>query len=402
MRRILFVDDEENILRGLRRMLHGMRGEWEMEFAISGEKGLALMEEKPYDVVVSDMRMPAMDGAEFLTQVRARYPATVRIILSGQSDHEKIMRSVGPTHQFLAKPCDADTLKNVVTSILNLTEMLESERLKALVAEIESLPSLPTLFLEVSEELQKSDVSFEAIAAIIEKDVSMSVEIMKLVNSAFFGLMRPANDLKRALHFLGVDTVRGLVLGAGIFRQHEGPEVEGFSMGEVWMHSLRTAAFCRMIARRAGLDEHVASEAYLGGMLHDIGRVVLAVNQSTKYGLTLARSKSGETGLIEAEREDFGVSHAEIGAYLLGLWGFPFGIVRAVAYHHSPAERGDEDMTALSVVHVADAIAAGGPSVEDLLDLDYCRSVGIDSDRIAEWTEAGRELEGEQADDAAA
>src|SRR5262245_37814840 len=100
MKKILFVDDEPNVLQGLERMLRSMRHEWEMQFAMSGPAALERLAEQTFDVIVSDMRMPGMTGAQLLTEVSQRHPHIVRIILSGQADQEDILRSVGPTHQY--------------------------------------------------------------------------------------------------------------------------------------------------------------------------------------------------------------------------------------------------------------------------------------------------------------
>ena len=110
-KRILFVDDEPMILQGIQHSLRGMRAEWEVALANSGAEALETMAQAPFDVVITDMRMPGMDGAQLLDLVKVKFPRTVRIILSGQSDRETILRSVGPSHQYLSKPCDLDELK---------------------------------------------------------------------------------------------------------------------------------------------------------------------------------------------------------------------------------------------------------------------------------------------------
>ena len=153
MRRILFVDDEQNILQGLKRMLRPMRNEWDMHFANGAEEALKIvpkhkvateeLEDGPVDVIVSDMRMPNLDGAYLLGQIRDRYPATARIILSGHAEQEMAIRSVAAAHQFLAKPCDAETLRETVKRACQLREMMASERLQKITAEIGQLPSVP-------------------------------------------------------------------------------------------------------------------------------------------------------------------------------------------------------------------------------------------------------------------
>ena len=149
-KRILFVDDEPAVLQGLQRSLRGMRQEWEMEFAASGREALETMARSPFDVVITDMRMPEMDGAQLLDQVRKRFPQTVRIVLSGQSDRETILRSIGPTHQYMAKPCDLEDLKQKLTHTFALRELLADPRLKEIVCQLENIPSLPSLYIAIT------------------------------------------------------------------------------------------------------------------------------------------------------------------------------------------------------------------------------------------------------------
>ncbi|MEO7650489.1 MAG: response regulator, partial [Bryobacteraceae bacterium] len=105
MKQLLFVDDEPKVLEGLKRSLRPMREDWNMSFVTSGAEALQTLEQAPFDVIVSDMRMPVMDGAQLLNEVRQRFPQVVRIVLSGQSDKELIYQSIAATHQYLDKPC---------------------------------------------------------------------------------------------------------------------------------------------------------------------------------------------------------------------------------------------------------------------------------------------------------
>lgn len=172
--RILFVDDEELALRGLNRLLYSMRGDWDMEFLDSGEKALARMAVAPFDVIISDMRMPGMNGAELLNEVMKRHPRTVRLILSGYADRDLILKCVGSTHQYLAKPCDADSLKMTVRRAAELERTMKSETLRQLVTRCVILPSVPTLFSEIIEALQDPETDLDTIGEILVKDGAMT------------------------------------------------------------------------------------------------------------------------------------------------------------------------------------------------------------------------------------
>lgn len=220
-RRILFVDDEPLVLKGLQRMLRGMRGDWEMYFIDSAPKALAILDKYRFDAVVTDMRMPEMDGAQLLNEVMRTHPDVVRIVLSGEMDQEMILKTVRSSHQYLNKPCEPEVLKLTLKRAFALRSLLNDDRLKKSVAGIDSLPSLPTLYLEIMEELQSPNSSFKKIGAIISRDIGMTAKILQMVNSAYFGLCRKIGRAEEAVGYLGMETVKSLVLSAKIFSQFD-------------------------------------------------------------------------------------------------------------------------------------------------------------------------------------
>jgi len=388
-RRILFVDDDPHLLQGLKRMLHSMRKEWEMEFAPSGHEALACMERAAFDVVVSDVRMPMMNGVQLVTEIQSRYPQTIRILLSGQSDQEMTMRAIGPAHQYLAKPCDADMLKTTIDRACTLGDLLGDERLKQVVSQIESMPVIPALYLELEKELQSSDSSIEKAAKIISKDVGMTAKILKMVNSAFFGIPQPISDPAQAVLFLGLDTLKTLVLSFQVFQQLGQNLAPGFSYERFWHHSLSTGEHAQKIIKAEKGEPRMVGEALAGGLLHDIGELVLASQLPERYQETLSFAESHQLSLEDAEQEILGTTHAEIGAYLLGIWGLNTPIVEAVAFHHHPALSPAQIFNPLTAVHVADVLgdeAGEGPKEEvpPNIDLDYVAQLGL-ADRLPVW-----------------
>ena len=217
MKTLLFVDDEPRVLQGLQRQLHPMRSEWSMHFMDGAARALEFMASHPVDIVVSDMIMPGMDGAQLLTEVAKRHPQTVRIILSGHAEREAVLRLVGPAHQYLSKPCDADELRKAIVRAFALRDLLGNEHLKQLTTRIKNLPTLPSLQKQLTEELRKESPSLENIGQLISRDVGMTAKILQLVNSAFFGLAQPIGSPTEATAYLGLNTIRALVLSMGIF-----------------------------------------------------------------------------------------------------------------------------------------------------------------------------------------
>ncbi|NTV52039.1 MAG: HDOD domain-containing protein [Candidatus Firestonebacteria bacterium] len=391
-KRILFVDDEANVLQALQRMLRTLRDEWDIETADSGPAALARMAAASFDVIVSDMRMPGMDGAQLLAEVRQRYPQTIRIILSGQSDQESILRSVGPTHQYLSKPCSAEMLKSTVGRACAIRDILSQDTLRQLLSKIHNLPSLPSLYLEVMKELQSPDASIERVGRIIAKDPAMSAKILQLVNSAFFGFPTRITHPSRAVTILGLEKVKALVLSIHVFSEFQASQLPGFSLESLWDHSLKVANFAKLIAADVGAAPTMVDDCFSAGLLHDTGRLILAGNMTADYARMLAWAQQQKSSLELAEEEIFGATHAEVGAYLLGLWGLPHPIIEAVALHHTPRECFNLEFSPLAAVHVADALDlelkhGGEENYVSTVDTLYLQSCAL-LDKLPGWRTA--------------
>lgn len=382
VQRILFVDDEPKVLTGLQRMLRGYRREWDMHFCDDPERALGLVADGAYDIVVTDMRMPGMDGAELLQQVRKLHPEAVRIVLSGQSDEEKVMRAVGPAHQYLSKPCDPDILQQTIRRAGDISARLREPQLRSLVAGLSSLPSLPAVYLELVSELRREDASIDRVGELISQDVGMTAKVLQLVNSSFFGLPVTVRDAVHAATLLGVDTLRPLVLTAGVFRQLEQSAAPQSLVEEVLHHSLSVGCLARRICQCERADDEVASAALLGGVLHDIGKLILADHFGSRYVKVLRQANSPTVDLCELERQEFGGSHAAVGGFLVGVWGLPHDLVEAIAFHHDPITEKPGAITPLAAVQAANALAKNC----EALGIDPFRSPDVSCERLP-WRE---------------
>jgi HD-like signal output (HDOD) protein/CheY-like chemotaxis protein len=392
-KRILFVDDEPMVLQGIERSLRAMRGEWEAEFAVSGLDALEMMSRSPFDVVVTDMRMPGMDGAQLLELVRVKFPRTVRMILSGQSDRESILRSIGPTHQYLSKPCDVKELKQKLQHAFGLRELLANTRLKEIVCRLETVPSLPAIYVAITKALEAPDAAISEIGALIAQDMGMSSKLLQLVNSAFFGLSSPVSSVKQAASLIGIDNIRSMALSLNIFSRFEGSL--GDDMAFLWSHSMATAGLAKAIAKSQKTSRSEVDDAFTAGVLHDVGRLILVSACGADYMAILSKARQG-ADLFAAEQEAFGCTHAAVGAYLLGLWGLPDAIVAAAAWHHQPAAGGVFQFCPLLAVHVAnhyDHQLHSYPSLgaKPALDESLLAELSL-QERIPVWADACKDL----------
>ena len=396
-KRILFVDDEPLVLTGLQRMLRSLTPEWDMEFVGSGAQALVRMAEAPFDVVVADMQMPGMNGAELLTEVMRLYPKTVRLILSGHADKNLILKCVNSTHQYLSKPCESGSLKATIQRACGLEQNLENEKLKQVVARMDRLPSLPSLYVEMVEKLKDPNTTIEDIGGIVGKDLAMTAQILKLVNSAFFGLSRTISNPLEAALYLGIDTIESLVLSIHAFSQFDHLKSCGFNLDALMEHCMHTAACAKKIAQIENASTKVREECFVAGMLHDTGKLILAANYPGDYQRAMQLVRTRRFSTCAAEKEIFGADHASVGGYLLGLWGLPVPVVEAIALHHSPQQGTSTDFSALTAVHAANVLEnerAGviGSAVHDELDRQYLATLGL-THRVEVWRERGQMCE---------
>ena len=396
-KRILFVDDEQMVLRGIERSLRNMRQEWHAEFSLGGLEALEAMARQTFDVVITDMRMPRMDGAQLLEQVREKFPHTVRMALSGQSDKATILRAVGPTHQYLSKPCDVEELKQKLVHALSLRDLLDNSALKEVVSRLETVPCSPRLHHRLTDLLQSSSASIAEASNIIARDIGMTARVLQLVNSAFLGTPVAASSAEKATTVLGLENLRTLTLSLRMFVPFEGSDTIRAEAAGVWKHSLASAQLARAIAQSEGCPASLVEAAYTAGLLHDIGKLILADSFSEEYEFCLRSRSEQQISTMESEYETFRSSHAQVGAYLLGLWGLPMPIVEAVAWHHQPSQAEPVSFSPLIAVHVGTVLnhrkyPALPQADNTVLDEVLLTSLGL-KQRLPVWSELAEKAE---------
>ena len=354
--RVLFVDDEPKMLRGLRRMLSQKRKEWGMSFVDSGRAALDLLEKEKYDILVTDMRMPGISGEKLLVKVKDAHPEMIRIILSGHSDQEEIMKTVRLAHQYLAKPCDPDVLINTISKAARFRSYLDDPRLNKLVSSIEMLPSPGSRYLEIMENLDSDDVSLRKIGQLISRDMGLSANILKLVNSSFFSIPRRVANVVDAVVFLGLDIIKGLILTHHLFSVFDFSKLPNLSYEMLWNHSTYAACLGQAIIKTETDDKTVVDETFIAGLMHDVGKLVLGYVIKEEYEKVIKEARARNRRLWKVEADFLGFSHAEVGAYLVGIWGMSENLVETIQYHHSPEKCIQEGLVMLAAIHVANVL----------------------------------------------
>lgn len=319
---ILFVDDEAEVLAGLRTSLRRLRGAYHLHFANSGDDALALLAERRIDVVVSDMRMPGMNGVELLTTVQARFPNVIRCILSGEAEQELVIRAIPVTHRWLTKPCGRDELAAALSDAVRHRTLLADPDLGLALGGAMALPSAPQLYGALLELLADRDVSIERVADLVGEDPAISAKLLQWANSAF-SAGQPVTDIKTAVVRIGLSAVSQLVLLAEVIGSFEASGViPGMDVDTFKTH-------VAMISRlAAGLSPpETAPEAHLGGLFSSVGLLLEAGYLPSRIEAAYSLAVEDEIALLEAERRLYGIGHPELGAYLLSMWGLPSDLV---------------------------------------------------------------------------
>ena len=359
MTRVLFTDDEAPVLDGLRTRLYRQSGKWTMVFVESGTRALTEFEREPFDVIVTDMRMPGMDGAELLERVSERWPQTIRIVLSGYAEPQQALRLVPVAHQYLSKPCDAKRLVSAIERCMQLHSLLPHPNLRALAGRVRMLPVMPRVYAALRDLLTHDDATTQQIAELVTADPVISAKILQMATSAFFRLARPITNIDQAVGYLGIAAMRNLVTAPPVFT----PLPERGAAGLVNFEELQARSHAAAAAAHAlAADAQMADEALLAGLLHDIGYWLLAHEYPGDLAKAVEIAMKERIPLYEAEVRVIGASHAQVGAYLLGLWGLPQPVVDAVAHHHSPQSAAPPDFGPLAALAIALALLPGDES----------------------------------------
>ncbi len=398
MRSVLFVDDEPRVLDGLRRVLHAQRRSWEMEFIEGGPSALERLSGRSFDVVVSDARMPGIDGAALLSRVKEMHPETVRVILSGHTDPQSSLLLAKVAHQFLTKPCDSNTIRDVIEQACALQEILGSQELRALVGAIGALPPSPRIFTRLTTAMADPDADAKGIARIVEEDPAIAAKVLQFVNSSFFAPARRLTNLQDAVAYLGMERLKSLALSVEVFRDFGAVDrTLAKQIEQVQVRSLATAE----LGSRIVADRRLVEPTFLAGLLHDVGSLALLSRDAAHAANRAAAAESARQPIHVIEEREFGVSHAEVGGYLLGVWGLGADIVAGVTHHHHPERSGQLTLGMVASVHIANALVdetgLGSSSIastaDSAMNAEYVKSIGVTA-RLPEWRAMLADLEG--------
>lgn len=332
---ILFVDDDASLTAGLRRSMRSHRDAVAVEFAAGADQAMKCLAERRIDIVVTDLKMPGIDGVSFLRDVERDFPVVIRIVLSGEGTSPLLIRSLGVAHRVVGKPCEASTLLALCLEAANFRMRIHSEEARRLIAGISQLPSPPQVCKRVEQAVAR-EAPLSEIGSIVAEDPALSAKLLQVSNSAFFGSRRKVSSTQLAVSMLGLETTKSILFAAGIrdSMRATDPRIEA-AIEATWTHSNRVAALATAISATLGMSRSDQAECFSAGILHDIGKMLLlkqlanVPNSSSDHDTV----REGFDGVVDLERRIFGAEHAQVGAHLLSLWGVPDDIVEVVLTH---------------------------------------------------------------------
>ncbi len=381
------------VLDALRNLLRRHRRRWDMEFVEGGERALERLEQQSYDMIVSDLRMPRLHGVALLKLVRQHYPQTVRIILTGHTEPEAELEAVHVAHQLLSKPCRPHEMLHTIERCLALHQILQNPKLRALAGGMAQLPSLPDTYHTLLKTISAPEASPQRVARVLERDIAMSAKVLQLVNSSFFRLQRRIVKIEEAIIYLGFHTLKTLVLSLGIFHALSPQDPQAHFLEVLQTRALACAGLAQVIHPERSTRE----QALIAGMLCDIGWLLLASEHPKHITGTFHIAETRKLSLEKSEEEYSGFTHAQVGAYLLGLWNLPYPVVEAVAHHHTPQQVSPTRFDLLATMHISsalieelpDARCNNGPMHKGLV-MPYVEALGI-APRLDAWRQSAQE-----------
>ncbi len=388
-RRILVADADPKAADEIRQLLGAA---WNVVGVATGPGALFQMQKQVCDVIVADLDLPELNGAEVLDLIRIAHPRAIRFLAATEVQKQRAMCHVAGGNQFLPKPFDTATLKATVERCLAADQGIINNSMRELIGRIRSFPTIPSLYLEVVSALSNPTATTAEVGGIVAKDMAMTTQLLQMLNSAYFSFPRTISDPAEAVGLLGFETVKSLVMSVKLRSQYDKIKPVYFSIDNVWRHSTNVAHLAKQLADLETGDNAMAAAAFTAGLLHDLGKIILAANFDSQYSGAHAIARKNQLQLCEVESDIFGANHGQIAAYLFSLWGMLPGVIDAASLHHHPYRCAERTFNALTAVHVANALDHESNADPDdlpipLLDMSYLEELGL-THRVPEWRRA--------------
>jgi len=377
-RSLLFVGGAEDWFDEQSRAIRNLQPNWLSCHAATGAEALAKWAAGSFDTLILDGK--SADGAKLLKTLEKELSQSICIVRCPTLDRSTSAQWKGSGATLVAEDADADALVANVKRAARIHDWMADIAIKKLISQIRKLPAQPKLHTQVTDELQSANGSMDVVGKLISQEPVMAAKIMQVVNSAFFGMTREISDPTESVMVLGAERIKALILLAGVFSQYSATKCPGFSAEPIWGHSIQVGTFARAITLAQTKNARLAEAAFTAGLLHDIGKLVLAANLPEMYETVQRLRISRKITTRLAEMEILGTTHAELGACLLATWGLPLAILEAVACHHEPGRSEQAGFSILAAVHAANIFSQetlSGDAPRDHFDIVYFLQTGL-------------------------
>ena len=364
---------------------------WEAISVPCEADALAQLEKRSFDALLVDFNLGSPDASELLNQALEKRPETVRFLLAYEADLALVAAKVMGTPQILPKPVEPQSLKNRIETGVTDSNPSPSESQPA--ASAAETASVPAVYADVLKALESPEVTVKQVAKIIARDEALTAEVLKLTNSSYLGVPRNLSAPAQAVEALGLETVKALVMSLKFLAEHSRLRTGYLAVDQIWQHSINVAQIARDLVLFETKDRSLASQALTAGLVHDLGKIVLATNFDDLYGRVHSLARKQPVTLWDVEKEMFGANHGEIGACLIGMWNLPSAIVEATALHHEPPSGETQQLTVLAAVHIANVLerelgsSDEGMIVAPVINTPFLNELGL-LERLPVWRAA--------------
>lgn len=395
MRKVLFVDDNEPLINSFKNYFDRIPKNWAPIYLTDPIKATDLLLFGDIDIIITDIHMPNMDGVKLLDFAKKEHPDVIRIAISGEQDTPDLLENAKNAHRYMQKPVDLNQLRELIERVATLSEIIPNSDTRKIVASLDVIPTTPRVYRELLSELNRDDGSLKRISQLVAEDPGLTAGLLKVVNSAFFNLPNEITSAQQAVTLLGLEIVKGILFSVEMMRTFSIEDEKVFSINDIVEHCLLVANFAKTILEHEHINKTVIEKTFVTAILHDIGELIFAYALPDRYQTIIEVSRSFDQTLARLEMQVLGSTHAEAGAYLLGLWGLPDDIVSAIANHHTPAKASGNAAAILATMHAADYICCklfpefrlGG---EEHIEASFLKRLKIHH-KLDEWEELCRE-----------
>ncbi len=339
----------------------------------------ALLAAEPFDAVVAsypDVRK----SVEILRAATATNPAAVAFV---RADGKELAGVANP-YPVLPRVDSAEVLDDQLRTKFAAATWQANPAFARLTKQITKVPTLPSIYTEITTALQSPDVALEDIADLVAREPAVSAKLLQMVNSPLLGLRGRVTSIRHSTNLLGLSRLRSLVLSTCLFQQFETTKCSAFSMSKFEANSLQIAAWASAIAKTEGRDKQLADMAFTAGLLHNFGVLLLAANLPDQYGNVLKMALEHRMSISWAELQTFGATHAEVAGTILASWGIPFAIVNAVGWYPMPSSSDDTEFSPLTAVHAATVVDTFTQTGMYSYDRDYLERLHL-AEKVEGW-----------------